>query len=312
MQRRLLALLVGLGALTVATRAQRPAVSSVAATEWRHYGGDAASSKYSSLAQISATNVGRLGVAWRWSTPDNDIVKANPARPYGYQDTPLMVNGVLYTTTPLGIVAAIDPVTGRTLWSYDPRSWTNGRPTNLGFTHRGSAYWTDGTRKRIITGTHDAQLISIDAETGRPDADFGTAGRVSVADGLPYVEPLKNYAMNSSPVVVRNGIIGGANSADRPRRKEQHGGGILGLNNLAFAPLIRSAFVALKNDGASCAVDAHNVIPGNPHDEGVAIHGEGGAKMVAMIRVLREDFFHQPPLVTAALIAVKDIHCARI
>lgn len=230
MQRSMLALALGLSALATTTFAQRPAGSSVAATEWRHYAGDAASSKYSSVDQITKANVGRLEVAWRWSTPDNEIVKTNPARPYGYQDTPLLVNGILYTTTPLGIVAAIDPVTGRTLWSYDPSTWTLGRPTNLGFTHRGSAYWTDGTRKRIITGTHDAHLVSIDAETGIPDPDFGQGGRVSVADGLSYVQPLKNYAMNSSPVVVKNVIIAGANIADRPLLKEQPRGDIFGFD----------------------------------------------------------------------------------
>ncbi len=114
-----------LAALLTATAAvvaltQRPQPSEVAATEWRHYASDAASSKYSSANQITRANVSRLEVAWRWSTPDNEIVKTNPARPYGYQDTPLLVNGVLYTTTSLGIVAALDPIAGRTIWTCDP------------------------------------------------------------------------------------------------------------------------------------------------------------------------------------------------
>ncbi|MFN7913860.1 MAG: pyrroloquinoline quinone-dependent dehydrogenase [Vicinamibacterales bacterium] len=222
------AILLGLAA--AATVAQRPAPSDVAATEWRHYGSDAASSKYSRVNQITRTNVNRLDVAWRWSTPDNEIVKSNPARPYGYQDTPLLVNGVLYTTTPLGVVAAIDPNTGRTIWTWDPETWKLGRPTNLGFTHRGSAYWTDGTRKRIITGTHDAQIVSLDAETGRPDPDFGTNGRVRATDGLAFVKPLENYAMNSAPVVLRNVIITGANIVDRPMVKEQPRGDISGFD----------------------------------------------------------------------------------
>ena len=118
--------------------AQRPAPSSAAAGEWRHYAGDAGSSKYSPLGQVTRANVSRLEIAWRWSTPDNEIVKTNPARPYAYQDTPLLVNGVLYTVTSLGVYAAIDPVTGRTIWKYDPETWKAGRPTNLGFTDRKS------------------------------------------------------------------------------------------------------------------------------------------------------------------------------
>lgn len=62
-----------------------------AATEWRYYGGDPASTRYSPLDQVSKANVTSLRVAWRWTSPDNEIAKANPtARPGAYQDTPLM------------------------------------------------------------------------------------------------------------------------------------------------------------------------------------------------------------------------------
>jgi glucose dehydrogenase len=216
--------------VTASVLAQRPAPQSAAAGEWRHYGGDAGSSKYSPVGQITRANVNRLEVAWRWNSPDNEIVKTNPPRPYAYQDTPIMVNGVLYTTTPLGLYVAIDPGTGRTIWQYDPETWKIGRPTNLGFTHRGTAYWTDGTRKRIISGTHDAHLVSLDAETGKPDPAFGANGRVDVIEGLPYAQRVQNYAINSTPVVVRNVIITGANIVDRPLVKEQPRGDIFGFD----------------------------------------------------------------------------------
>ena len=200
--------------------AQAPPSNAAAAGEWRHYSGDAASTKYSPLGQITRANVRQLQIAWRWSSPDNEIAKANPvARPAGYQDTPIMVNGVLYTTTSLGIYVAIDPATGRTLWQYDPEIWKLGRPPNLGFTHRGTAYWTDGKRRRLISGTHDAQLVSLDAETGKPDPAFGTDGRVDVAQGLQYAERGRNYAINSTPVVVKNVIIAGSNIQDLPQTR---------------------------------------------------------------------------------------------
>ena len=183
---RILALATIAATTAVVLAAQRPPSNSAAAGEWRYYGGDAASTKYSPLGQITRANVNQLQIAWRWSSPDNEIAKANPvARPAGYQDTPIMVNGVLYTTTSLGIYVAIDPATGRTLWQYDPEIWKLGRPPNLGFTHRGTAYWTDGKRRRLISGTHDAHLVSIDAETGKPDPSFGTNGRVDVIRGPP-------------------------------------------------------------------------------------------------------------------------------
>lgn len=211
--------------------AQRPAPTSAAAGEWRYYGGDAGSSKYSPLTQITRANVNRLDVAWRWSSIDNEIVKTSPARPGMYQDTPIMVNGVLYTTTSLGVYVAIDPTTGRMLWKYDPEIYKGGgRPPNLGFTHRGSAYWTDGTRRRIISGTHDAHFVSIDAETGKPDPAFGDNGRADVIADLPYAERMRNYAINSTPVVVKNVIISGANITDGPLVKEQPRGDVFGFD----------------------------------------------------------------------------------
>ena len=228
MRRAALALLLS-GLIVSVTIAQRPA--SPPAGEWRYYGGDAASTRYSPLADITRANVNNLQVAWRWSSPDNEIVKANPAaRPGPYQDTPLMVNGVLYTETSLGVFVAIDPVTGRTLWQYDPEIWKLGRPPNLGFTHRGMAYWTDGTARRLISGLHDARIISLDAETGKPDLSFGDNGRVDVIADLPYAERMRNYAINSTPVVVKNVIIAGSNISDGPLNKEAPRGDIFGFD----------------------------------------------------------------------------------
>jgi quinoprotein glucose dehydrogenase len=225
--RRTLLTLSALGLAVAIVGAQRMTPNG----EWRYYAGDASSTKYSPLGQVTRANVRDLQVAWRWNSPDNDTVKANPtSRPGAFQDTPLMVNGVLYTETSLGTFVAIDPTTGRTLWQYDPEVWKVGRPPNLGYTHRGVAYWSDGTKKRIISGTHDAHLVSIDAETGKPDPAFGVGGRVDVIDGLPYAERVRNYAINSTPVVVKNVIIAGSNITDGPLVKEQPRGDIFGFD----------------------------------------------------------------------------------
>jgi quinoprotein glucose dehydrogenase len=228
MRRAALALLIS-GLIVTVIMAQRPATPPPG--EWTHYGGDPSNTRYSPLSQVTRANVDKLQVAWRWTSPDNDIVKANPAaRPGPYQDTPLMVNGVLYTETSLGVFVAIDPVTGRTIWQYDPEIWKLGRPPNLGFTHRGLAYWTDGTKRRLISGLHDARIISLDAETGKPDLSFGENGRVDVIDGLPYAERMRNYAINSTPVVVKNVIIAGSNISDGPTNKEAPRGDIFGFD----------------------------------------------------------------------------------
>ena len=132
--------------------------------EWRFYGGDAGSTKYSPLDQINAVNVSRLEPAWRWKSPDNAIIAANTGIvPGAYEDTPIMANGVLYTATSLGVFVALDPGTGRVLWQYDPQTWKLGRPPNLGYTHRGVAYWTDGRTERIMEhGLHEYLMEFID------------------------------------------------------------------------------------------------------------------------------------------------------
>ncbi len=208
-------------------RAQRASSS----TEWRFYGGDAGSTKYSPIDQINADNVSRLELAWRWKSPDNPIVDATPAaRPGAYEDTPIMASDVLYTATSLGIFVALDPGTGKVLWQYDPETWKLGRPPNLGYTHRGVAYWTDGRVERIISGIHDAHLISIDAKTGKLDPAFGSNGMVDAIDGLPYAERMKNYAINSTPVIVKNVVIAGANISDGPQAKEFPRGDVSGYD----------------------------------------------------------------------------------
>jgi quinoprotein glucose dehydrogenase len=91
------------------------------ATEWLSYGGDKAGSKYSPLDQIGTENFHRLSVAWTWRSPDEEIVGANPGlKTWTWESTPLMVGGVLYVSTSLSQVAAIDAATGKTRWVYDP------------------------------------------------------------------------------------------------------------------------------------------------------------------------------------------------
>ncbi len=227
MRRAVVVGLMAVFALGIVVAQRGPTVNS----EWRYYGGDAASTRFSPLDAITRGNINTLQVAWRWASADNVIAAGNEqARPGSYQDTPLMIDGVLYTHTGLGVFAAIDPVSGKSLWQYDPETWRNGRPPNLGFTHRGVAFWTDGTIRRIIGGTHDAHLVSIDAENGRPDPTFGTNGRVDVVAGLQYAERQRNYAINSTPVVVRNVIIAGANISDGPVNKEAPRGDVSGYD----------------------------------------------------------------------------------
>ncbi len=199
--------------------------------EWTHYSGNAASHKYSPLDQINKDNIGRLQVAWRWSSPDNAVVEASPtARPGGYADTPLMVKGVLYTVTSLGQIAAINPATGQTLWSLDPGNWKTGRPGNLGYVHRGITFWSDGKIDRLLLGTHDAYLISVDARTGALDKAFGTDGRIDLMGNLAHAVRATNYSVSAAPVVVKDVIVVGASIHDGPTHKEWPRGDVSGFD----------------------------------------------------------------------------------
>jgi quinoprotein glucose dehydrogenase len=223
------ALAVSVAAVTAA--AALWAQSSSSGFEWRHYSADAGSTKYAPLDQIHRGNVAGLSIAWRWNSPDNAVAAANPdVRPGVYEDTPLVANGVMYTITSLGQFAAVDPGTGKTIWQYDPETWKAGRPTNLGFLHRGLAYWTDGKVERLFAGTHDAYLISIDARTGRPDPAFGVNGKADLIANLPYVERGRNYAVTSAPVVVRNVVVVGSSISDGPQNREAPRGDINGFD----------------------------------------------------------------------------------
>jgi len=141
--------------------------------EWPNYAGNLSSNKYSPLNQINADNVGELEVLWRWRSPDNDISVAQNSV---FEATPLMIDGVLYTSTSFSQVAAIDAATGDTLWVYDPQSYQFARPPNNGFLHRGVSYHEDSQGKKIHIATGDARLIALDAVTGSPIESFGSLG----------------------------------------------------------------------------------------------------------------------------------------
>jgi quinoprotein glucose dehydrogenase len=133
---------------------------------------------------VTAESVKSMKVAWRWAMPDNAIAADNAElRTWVNRSTPIAVDGVLYTTTPMSLVSAIDGATGKTLWTYDPKAYQDGTPPNLGFINRGLTYWEEGADKRLILGTGDGYLIVLDAKTGKPVKSWGDNGRVDLTKG---------------------------------------------------------------------------------------------------------------------------------
>jgi quinoprotein glucose dehydrogenase len=189
--------------------------------QWRYYGGDAGSTKYSPLDQINATNAGQLTVAWSWDSPDLPLQKENRSLgSFAFEPTPLAVGNMLYTSTSLAQVAAIDGRSGETRWVFNPEVYKAGRPTNLGYVHRGVAYWTDGGEERLLLAAHDAYLYALDAKTGKLISTFGDEGRVNLAKAIPLAVNARNYTMTSPPVICRDVVVVGSSISDGPQYKE--------------------------------------------------------------------------------------------
>ena len=172
-----------------------------------------------------------LRVAWSWDSPDNMLVAKDPSlTAWGFKSSPLMIDGVLYISTSLNQVAAIEASTGKQLWVFDTETWKLGRPANLGFNHRGVGYWTDGKTARILMPTNHAYLWSLDAATGKPDPDFGDDGVVDLAVGLGRDINRRLYSVISAPMIVKDVIVVGSSISDGPRQKEMPPGHVRGFD----------------------------------------------------------------------------------
>ena len=215
--------------------------------EWHSYGGDLGSTKYSPLDQIDETNFGDLEIAWRWQSADGglDVEALRDLQPTisirNFKATPLMVGGVIYISTALHQVAAIDADTGRTRWVYDPQSYLgNSSPhanVGLGFNSRGLAYWTDGQDERILWGTNEGYLLAVNAKTGEPVVDFGDDGRVDLMEDIPRaVRGTTDFrghswlGVASPPIIVRDVVVTPTVISDFPVAKEAPPGWVKGID----------------------------------------------------------------------------------
>jgi quinoprotein glucose dehydrogenase len=181
---------------------------SAADGDWPEYNGDKSGSRYLAGGKVTAETVKNMKVAWQWAMPDNQLAVDNPdLRTWVNETTPLAVNGIIYTSSPMSFVSAIDGITGKTIWSYDPKAYLDGTPPNLGFISRGLTYWEDGDDKRIIAGTSDGYLIMLDAKTGQPITSWGDNGRVDLTQGLRRRVDRSLISATSPPIVCGGQVI---------------------------------------------------------------------------------------------------------
>lgn len=186
--------------------------------EWRHYSSDNGATKYSPLDQITPGNVSRLQVAWRRPQVTAEFLAANKGLRLSnaYRSTPIMVDGLLYVTNGVGLAEAVDPSTGKTVWTQTVAEGTDtAGGGGLGGALRAVAVWREGNESRVLT-YHRQYLYALHPKTGQPLPGFGVNGRVDLSVGGQFL-------WNAPPLVVRDMVLIGSSMADQDSARQREG-----------------------------------------------------------------------------------------
>jgi glucose dehydrogenase len=180
------------------------------------YGHDPGSTRFSPLEQINKENVKGLVPVWTYHmNPAGQ--QTHSAGPVGHgggrrssQATPIMVNGLMYLPTPYNTVVALDPESGKEVWSY---KLPHGRPAG-----RGVAYWAGDakTPASILFGTSDGRLYSLNAQTGEPTAGFGETGSIDIKTDIQNGIPHAQFDVTSPVTIYKDLVIGGGQVQEEP------------------------------------------------------------------------------------------------
>jgi quinoprotein glucose dehydrogenase len=193
-----------------APASQQGAPAAPAPVDWKTYGADLASTRYSPLDQINKDNFSTLQIAWRLKTdpfgPRPDIL---------YSATPLVVGNVLYTTAGTRrTVLALNAATGEVLWTHVEDEGLRGQNAARSGAGRGVSYWSnaDGSDRRIIYVTPGYRMIALDARTGIPIPAFGKNGVVDLKlendQELDLVTA--DLGLNATPLVAGDVVVVGS------------------------------------------------------------------------------------------------------
>lgn len=172
-------------------------------TDWSIYHGDYGGSHYSALDQINRSNVKKLEVAWIWHAGDiGSTIECNP----------IMIDGLLYATSPRLNCVALDAATGEQIWRFDPWNGKRGGGVN-----RGVAYWSDGDADHRIFFSAGDYLYALNAKTGEPIPSFGENGRISHRDGFDTDVFFFSIGNNTPGVVWKDLLILGSTTGEGPQ-----------------------------------------------------------------------------------------------
>ena len=172
---------------------------------WETYAGTPDGNRYSALGQITPENVTRLQPAWQFSSGDKDTAGRSQI-----QCNPIMVDGILYGTSPKLKLFALDAATGKPKWVFDPAADTDPAADPLAYmkVSRGVTYWEDeqGQNGRIFYSV-GPKTYAIDTETGRPVPGFGKGGYFDLAEDLDHTSDVPPAVAGTTPGIVYRDLL---------------------------------------------------------------------------------------------------------
>jgi quinoprotein glucose dehydrogenase len=174
------------------------------AGSWAVWNGNYTSNKYSSLDQIDTTNVQQLQLAWEYHTGDVDTAARSQI-----QCSPIIVNGIMYGTSPQLKLVAVDAATGQQKWVFSPFDAIH-EHKNMHFVlnnNRGVTYWTDGKDDERIYYAAGPFLHAVNAKTGKLVNTFGNGGKVDLHDGLEMVGVEDLFVTATSPPAIYKDVL---------------------------------------------------------------------------------------------------------
>ena len=173
---------------------------------WNTVNGNSTGNKYSSLAQIDTNNVQQLKPVWTYHTGDADTAAHSQI-----QCNPIIINGILYGTSPQQKLFAVDAATGKEIWKYKPfDSVPGGKGFYFGLnSNRGVAYWTDSADDERLFYTAGPFLRAVNAKTGKAVETFGVKGKVDLRQGLGVDASDLFVTATSAPTVYKDFVITG-------------------------------------------------------------------------------------------------------
>src|SRR5262249_7490432 len=152
-------------------------------------------------------------IAWRQAAVPAELKAMFPDAqgPTNWQNTPIMVDGLLYMSSGVGVIVALDAETGKVVW-FDTPSHEDGQPPARAGSTRGGAYWANGQagdKDARIFAMNGANLIALNAKTGKRYPDWGTNGQIDLTKVGYDRGGVTGYRNSSGPIVVRDVVVVG-------------------------------------------------------------------------------------------------------